>query len=112
MCKRSPKRIICKTCFFHNFAKDPSFFTFRFHFGVFDTFGLVKKWVESVEYSDYIRPGVFSIRGLLYFYQTHYGFMEFYLFDFRNMSQKVFIQNISTEFSEDSIESSIVQTLV
>ena len=38
--------------------------------------------------------------------------MEFYLFDFRNMSQKVFIQNISTEFSEDSIESSIVQTLV
>ena len=79
---------------------------------MFDAFGLVKKWVESVEYSAYIRPGVFSVRGLLYFYQAHYGFTEFYLFDFRNMSQKVFIQNVSTEFSEDSIEPSIVQTLV
>ena len=75
-----------------------------FHFGHFDQFGLVKKWVE---YFDFDHPGLIAIRGLLYFYPKRNEFMELYQLDLDNLSLKT-VQNISTGFSKSTRKQSLI----
>ena len=90
-------------------VRDPNK-NYIFHFGLFDTYGLVKKWSE---YSNFVQPGFFFLRGQLYFYQIdNKGLMELYQFDLKNLTQKSYIQSISSDFSQSYEKPLIVQTLV
>ena len=90
-------------------VRDPNK-NYIFHFGLFDTYGLVKKWSE---YSNFVQPGSFFLRGKLYFYQIdNKGLMELYQFDLKNLTQKTYIQSISSDFSQSFEKPLIVQTLV